>query len=502
MNAIPERHELNGTPRYGSSAVPCPVPGAHEREPSDEALRARRAERLVVRQAGVLALIAELLDEPTLQSALDGFAGALQQRFGATRAVLALVDGNDVLGVGAIAQRTHFDAGSTEVRLLLDAMEEAAALECTVCYPTDDASPGAFTAHRALLAARTGTCVVSVPLYRGEALVGALLLERDDGRVFKPVTIDLLERVALVTAPLLAIRCEAERGAGERLRRDLRTVLERRLGAERLGARLALGIALTAVMLGLLVPVQRDVRAATELVPRERRLVTAPVAGFVDEVLVAAGERVVPGQLLARLDRRELELEAAREEGEWASAAADLRAAMANHDRQASAIAQARLEQERAQRALIEHRFERGELRAPIAGLIASGNPLDAVGAPVTRGDTLFEIVPGDGYEAHLLVDAADIRDVREGQMGQLKLEGRSGEPLAFTVRTIHPVAESGDGMNRFRVRADLVADEAHLLHPGERGLARLAVGNTSVLGWLASPILERLAELRWRFLG
>jgi len=503
MNAIPR---ANGERDEFSRSVPRAPMRPRPPKPGAASSRATPAELLAKRQAGVLALLAELLEEPTLQRALDAFAGALQQRFAAERAAVALTGDDGTLRLGAISQRTLVDPGATEVRLLLEAMEEAAAYERTVRYPRGGES-GTFVAHRALVAGRAGTSVASVPLYEGDALIGALLLERGGSKTFEPTTIALLERVALVCAPLLTLRREADRGVVGRLRRDLRAALERRLGAERLGARLLFGIALVALALGLIVPVEREVRAAAELVPRERRLVTAPVAGFVDEVLVRAGERVVPGQLLARLDRRELTLEAMREAGEMATAEAELRAAMATHDRQASAVARARLEQERVQRALVEHRLERGELRAPISGLVASGDPLDAVGAPIARGETLFEIVPDDGYEVHLLVDAADIRDVREGQTGKLVLEARPGEPLALSVRTIHPVAESGGGANRFRVRADLTGAgaagaDARPLRPGESGLVRLPVGRTSFLGRLARPILIRLAELRWRFVG
>jgi len=503
MNAIPrasgERIEF---PR-GIPVTPIP---AHLTT-AGASTRTVLAELLARRQSIVLALLAELVDEPTLQRALDAFAGALQQRFVAERVAVALADDDGVLHLGAISQRTLVDPGAIEVRLLLEAMEEAAAFETTVRYPPDGGRLSTCAAHRALVAGRAGTCVASVPLYHDDKLIGAILLERVAAKIFAPSTLLLLERVAFVSAPVLALRREAHRGAFGRLRRDVRAALVHRFGAERFGARLLLGIALVALVLGLVVPVEREISATAELVPRERRLVTAPVAGFVDEVLVGAGERVVPGQLLGRLDRRELELEAVREAGEMATAAADLRAAMANHDRQASAIARARLEQERVQRALVEHRLERAELRAPIAGLIASGDPLDAVGAPVERGETLFEIVPGDGYEVHLLVDARDIRDVREGQKGRLVLEARPREPLALVLRTIHPVAESGGGMNRFRVRADLTDDGASgsgalQLRPGESGLARLPVARTSFLGRLAQPILTRVAELLWRFVG
>ena len=478
------------------------VPASRAVDTDDGSSASITIEAIVARQASLLALVADILEEPTLQQALDTFAGVLEQQFAADRVVVALAGPDRTLQLGAISQRTLVDSGATEVELLLAAMEEASAYENTVLYPQRPIDGHLFTAHQALVAGRYQTRIASVPLYEREVLVGVLLLECSEPEAFDTETINLLESIAMVSGRLLALHREADRGGISRIGRDVCASLEHRFGSTRPGAGLLLGIASFAVLLGLIVPVEQHVNAAAELVPRERRLITAPVAGFVDAVLVSAGERVDKDQLLARLDRRELELQALREAGEMVAAQAELRAAMAGRDRQASAIARARVEQERAQQALIEHRLERSELRAPIAGLITSGDPLDAVGAPIERGQTMFEIVPDDGYTVNLLVHASDIRDVHEGQQGELMLEAQAGERIRFVVRSIHPVAESGGGLTRFRVRADLSSSDHPHLRPGESGFAHITVGQTSVLGRLAQPVLSQVDEFLWRILG
>jgi len=496
MNAIPKT--LEGLIEHRPERVDEATPSARERHAV--LLRAMRAELIARRQASVLGVITEMLDEADLQRSLDAFAGALQRRFAAARVTVAIASERGVLRLGAISQRTLVEAGSADVRLLLEAMEEAALHEGVVRFPRADDSLGILQAHQSLLAGRPCCAAASVPLFHDGRLVGAFLLERDDSEAFAPPTLASIEQLALVAAPLLALRREAGRGGLARWRHDTSELVKRRFGAEQVATRWLLLPCLALLALVLLIPVDRNLHAAAELVPHERRLVTSPVAGFVDEVLVGAGEHVEPGQLLARLDRRELELEAAREDSEVAAAEAELRAAMASHDRQASAVARARVEQERAQRALVDHRLARSELRAPVGGLIASGDPLEIVGAPITRGERLFEIVPDDGYEVHLLVDAADIRDVREGQGGELALQSRPGESLPLIVKTIHPVAESGGGGNRFRVRAELTDIDGDLLRPGETGSARLPVGRTTLIGRFVEPLRKRLSALYWRY--
>ena len=203
--------------------------------------------------------------------------------------------------------------------------------------------------------------------------------------------------------------------------------------------------------------------------------------------------------MLARLDRRELELELARRDSEIASAEAEFRAAMASHDRQATAVARAVLTRERALRQLTVRRLERSELRAPIAGLVISGDPGDAMGSPIARGETLFEIAPAEGYEVHLLVDEEDVHDVHAGQRGTLGLRTRPGEALGLVVEAVHPVAESGDGASRFRVRAQLTEASDETLKPGQSGVARLQAGRDSLAAKLLRPVRRRLVELRWR---
>ena len=457
---------------------------------------------VVSQQAALLTLVAEILEEPTLQSALDTFAGLVKQLFTARRVVVALADNGGRLQLGAISQRSLIDQGAVEIRLLLDAMEETSACECLLQYPQDAGDIAHLPAHKALIAGRSKTRLASVPLYDRETLTGVLLLECDAATAFSRKTSEQLEHIALASGRLLALHREADRGGLSRIKSDTYSLLKRRFGSTHPGASLLLAMAVIAVILGLTVPVEQRVSAVAELAPRERRLVTAPVAGFVDAVLVSAGERVTKDQVLARLDRRELELQALREAGEMLAAQADLRAAMAGRNRQASAVARARVEQERAQQALVEFRLTRSELRAPIAGLITNGDPQDAVGAPIERGQTLFEIVPDDTFEVNLLVQARDIRDVREGQTGSLMLEGRAGEHIKLVVRSIHPVAESGNGETRFRVKADLLSVVNQHLRPGESGFARLAIGQTSFLRRLAQPIFSQLDEFLWRWIG
>lgn len=456
-------------------------------------------ELIAERQAFVLSVIAELLGAVDLERSLDAFTGALQQGFGVERVALGLVDSNESVSLHAISQQAQIDTASNEARLLINVMQECLEHEDIVCFPNDDIELGVLVAHRELVSRDEGLCLASVPLYQDSEPVGVLLFERHEQTPFAEDVLELLEQIALLAAAPLKLRQMAERSLPGRAKDILSAGINRRFGAGKDGARLVLVLACAAVFLGLLVPVQERVTAKAELVPIERRLITAPFDGFVDEVVVKLGDSVEVDQVLARLERRELELEGTRRDGELASAEADFRAAMASYDRQATAVARARLERERASRALIDQRLGRVELRAPISGLVISGNPTDAVGAPIARGDALLEIARAEGYEVHLMVHERDIRELSEGQRGTLRLRSRPGDALALVVHAIHPVAESIDGASRFRVRANLEVPPGASPRPGESGIARMDTGRTNVFNLIARPVAQRLAELWWR---
>ena len=66
----------------------------------------------------------------------------------------------------------------------------------------------------------------------------------------------------------------------------------------------------------------------------------------------------------------------------------------------------------------------RTRLSAPLDGLVVSGDLSQSLGAPLERGDVLFEVGPLDGYRIMLEVDEREVAQVRPGQQGDLALSG------------------------------------------------------------------------------
>ena len=93
------------------------------------------------------------------------------------------------------------------------------------------------------------------------------------------------------------------------------------------------------------------------------------------------------------------------------------------------------------------------------------------------------------------------MHDVFVGQRGELSLRANPGTKLPLTITAVHPVAEAGEGVSRFRVRAKL-STVSNALRAGQSGVARLDAGHMSALGVLTRRLNRRLAELWWRIVG
>ena len=135
----------------------------------------------------------------------------------------------------------------------------------------------------------------------------------------------------------------------------------------------------------------------------------------------------------------------------------------------------AQLEQVEAQLALVDEQLARVEMVAPFDGVIVSGDLSQRLGAPVERGQVLFEVAPLDNFRIALQVDERDIADVRAGQRGELVVSSMPHQRFAFTVTKITAVNTAKDGRNFFRVEARLDA-RARAPAPGMEGVGKIEI--------------------------
>jgi multidrug efflux pump subunit AcrA (membrane-fusion protein) len=234
------------------------------------------------------------------------------------------------------------------------------------------------------------------------------------------------------------------------------------------------------------------------LEPIAHRLVAAPFEGVFDRSLVMPGDRVEAGQVLGRMDGRELR-------ARLAACQADLSRAGKSRDVNLAAGKLAgtqidRLEMERLEheRELLRRRLEQLEIRSPIAGIVVIGDLRRYEAATLKVGQTLYEIAPLDRLTAELAVPEEDLEQVAENAEGVIRLDAVAGSAYEVRIGRIRPRGELRDNKQVFVAEVSL-SNGQEKLRPGMKGSATV-IGPRAPGGWLLvrKPWYAALRFLGW----
>ena len=431
----------------------------------------------------VLDLVSGALAHERFYGAATAFVTTLANRLDCDRVSLGFLK-RGRLRVRAVSHSADFGKQTNLVRAVGAAMDEALDQGATVVYPSRPGAPARVTrAHATLARQHEAGAICTVLLAEGRRFVGGLTLERPVDRPFDLATVEFCEALAAVAGPVLEVQRRDDRWlvakAAEAGRRQLGHVI----GPRHMVLKLTM-LGLAAVVT-LLVFAKGDYRVSARSVieARTRLAAVAPFNGYIKEASVRAGDVVRERQVLAVLDDRELRLERQKWLSQAEQFAKQRDQAVAKRDAAAVQIASAQIDESRAQLALLDDQLSRTRLVSPLEGSVVSGDLSQSLGAPVERGQVLFEVAPLADYRLVLQVDEHDIAGVAVGQRGELVLTAWPADSVAFTVETITPVSTAREGRNYFRVEAklDRVPDR---LRPGMEGVGKVVAGRR-LLVWI-----------------
>lgn len=441
--------------------------------------------------------LATLAHDSFEQAALAAVNG-LAQRHQATLVQLGWLAGHG-LALRARSNTAWHDERSALVLLAEQAMNEALDERRNLALVSADAAAASAVTPTLAYAREAGAAALAVVLLHDhEHPVGALLLERP--QAFSDEDLASLEAQALLLAPVLALKQRAARGLWAHARERCAAALHAATDTSRPALKLAgAGVAL-ALALAALLPVDFRVSAPSVVEGEIQRAAVAPFQGFIREAPVRAGDPVRRGQVLARLDDKDLRLDQSRWEAELEVALRKEREALASGNRVEQRLASAQAAQASAMLELAQDKLARTEIVAPFDGVVVRGDLSQQLGSPVETGKLLFELAPLDAWRVILKIDERDIAHLRPGQRGELVLASLPGQVQPFTVKRITSVAVAEDGRNYFRVEAEL-AEKSAPLRPGMEGVAKVDAGRASLLWVWTHRWLDwlRLTAWDWR---
>lgn len=437
----------------------------------------------------VRASLAAVLGEASLDAALAALATVLAQRLGCRRVAIGWVE-RDAWRVRALS---HGAQVSERARLpeLLEAMQESAVQGQSLCVPrVADGLVRITLAHRALMRQEGLLGVLTVPLALRGVTWGAVTCEREHGR-FLPGEIIAMESMVEQVVPLLRLHHQAGLGAWARWRDSVRTGWAQQGRRGRMVWRWAAGATVLALAALLAWPLPRNLPAPARVEGALQRVMTAPMDGFLQQVMARPGDVVQPGQVLAQMADEDLQLQVRAFQADVAQHDNAFVDAFTRGERAEAAMAQARAMEARVQLARAQQQLARTRILAPFEAVVISGDLSQRLGAPLQRSDLLFTLAPLSGWRLVLDVDERQIAEVRPGQVAQVLLTALPDSPMRLRVTRVTPLARSVEGRQRFEVLAQPDGAVPAGWRPGMQGVAQIELA--------PQPLALRWAQEAWR---
>jgi multidrug resistance efflux pump len=387
------------------------------------------------------------------------------------------------------------------VRAIGAAMDEAVDQKAVIVYPLPEGAPALATiAHNELTSRFGAGLICTVPIFQAEKGIGAMMFERSPDKSFDDQTLELLKTFGAIVGPLFNIRKKDERSIWVKIWETMVAQVKRFTGPDRPGLKLAAVVAVMIIIFFLFAKGDHRISAPAVIEGFVQRAVPAPFNGYVKDASARPGDVVREGQILCRLDDRDLNLERLKWSTQRDQVMKQYADAMAKHDRPQIVIAQSRIEQADAEIRLLDEQLVRSKIVAPFDGFVTSGDLSQSLGSPVERGQVLFEIAPLHGYRVLVQVDERDIGYVAVGQKGELALPSLPGKIMPLTVSKVTPVSTAKEGRNYFRVEAQL-DDASQRLRPGMEGIGKVTIEQRRLIWIWTHDAIEWMSLKLWSWL-
>ena len=431
----------------------------------------------------LLNITASALEHQGFQAATISAVNELASSQGCTRVSLGTC-AKGFCRVDAVSGASDFSNKMQVLQAVGCAMDESVDQQASVVFPNfDDSAILLNQAQKALATFDEGIehAVCSIPLPGSDKYFGAITLEWPAEHVLVESQLEQLELIAAVLGPLLHDKQRAEQSWWRRGVESLRQQAIKLFGQNHYVRKAVMVVALLAIAFFSVYHTEYRVTADTRLESTVLQAIVAPVDGYVESAQVRAGDVITRGQTLYQLDDRDLKLEQLRWSSEALQLERQMRDAVAGRQAAKVRVLEAQLEQANAQLSLAGEQLARMKASSPFDGVVISGDLSQSLGAPVARGEVLFEIAPLDSYRVILLVDERDISSVEVGQTGIVVLRSGSESGMPLVVTRVTPLAEAWDGRNVFRIEGEL-EEIPDYLRPGMEGVGKIDAGQRRLI--------------------
>ena len=439
----------------------------------------RRLDAEATSTAALHELLETMESSPNMAGAGHALVDKVQQYLDCTYVALGLCSGGSnrcrLLAISGVA---GLDKQAPLTRCLEAALQESIVRDSLTIWPPPSAADrrGAL-AHLKLCSVANVDVVMTSPLREADGqVVGAWAFLGYQKTLGRPESQNFIRASETRVAACLSLLQRARRGLlGQLLGRA-------RSKSQRWKRRVMLTLAGVACLC-LLAPVPYKIPCDCRLEPVSRRFVAAPYDGILEKAFARPGDTVRQGDVLARMDGRELRMELAGVIAERDQASKQQNIAFAKHDFATADVAKLEVERLDLKKQILQRRQEKLDVKSPVDGIVTVGDLDKVEGAPVTRGQSLFEVAPLDKMIVELSVPEDEIEYTREGIEAVVRFESYPDRTWRETIAKLHPRAELRDNQNVFV--AEFTLENTHgKLRPGMVGRAKV-IGPDRAFAWV-----------------
>jgi putative peptide zinc metalloprotease protein len=153
-----------------------------------------------------------------------------------------------------------------------------------------------------------------------------------------------------------------------------------------------------------------------------------------------------------------------------------------------------------AQLELLKQELAKGEIKAPIDGVVTTPFVDRQINQYLESGAELCRIADTNRVTAEMLVPEKEFEDVRYGNPVTLRLRSFPSREFAGRVEFIAPVAQTVEGAQMVTVRADL-PNEGQILKPEMTGVAKIYGGEVRIIDYATRRLRRWVRTEFWDLL-
>ena len=422
---------------------------------------------------------------------------SLAQRYTCQQVAFGLVT-HKKIKVLAVSGTDKFKESSPGIVDIQQAMEETLDAGEMLAY-----QPNGLTAtHKAMpvhtqWGASTRTAVCSIPLMAGEKCIGVVSLRRDPQTGFGAGELSELNSVIGPFGAAVELAQRGERSLKQHFKesaaRGFRSAKKPGTAAGRL-VRMLLMVGALVFLFGWL---PYKPMTPCVLVPSDLTQTLAAFDMELEQVLVRSGDRVNAGDLLAKFDTRQLELERSTLESQRDQAEVDVRAALVAGDPAAASLAKANSAVFAAQLAAVEQKIQNCLITAPQDGMVVAADLEQKIGQVFPQGEPILSFSPMNSFELEIRVPEHQARHITVSQEGSFSPVADPANTMEYKIESISGSAELIDGKNVFVAKATL-EQSSDQFRQGMEGFASTDTGWRPI-PWIAfHRIYEYAASGFW----